>query len=193
MNEGDKNAKKMLSNYNAQGDGDYQGCGPKAAQNVLRYFGIEMKQKDIRQYVHTHKVNVKGLDDGRFTTPVELEDGLRAILKKNGIKDIEVVRVSGKSAADIQGMLDNGFPVICLVDKGHHWVSIAGIRSSYFGADKRNQQFYVMNNWNMEVRNWSEMGLQFDDAAEAAMNALKVFAGGTSYKPGTLIYFKRKS
>lgn len=181
------------------GDQTYQGCGVKTGQNVLRYFGINMTQTEINKdrYIPGRKVEVLGvaLHGNKFTAPSELRSGLSALLQERGITNIEVVRESNKRAEDIPSLLASGYPVIALVDGGNHWVTVVAVKSSFFSSDPKNQMFFVHNNGSTEWRSWAEMSLEFTDfnsKVSALGNAANIrFTGGTSYLPGTLIYFRK--
>lgn len=178
----------IMRPHNVSGDEKYKGCGIKTAQNVINYFGIDMKQKHILNYVTGRKAG-----DRIFTLPSELRGGLEKLLKEFKLDDIEVHRVSGKSTKDIENYLAKGFPVIALVDNGTHWVTVVGVKNSHFSRDYTAQSFIVLDNWSIKTRNWRSMSLDFDKTTGAAKDILKAFNGGTSYKPGTLIYFKISS
>ncbi len=175
--------------YNIDGDDKYIGCGRKAAQNVLGYFGIKLRQKHIGKWVKGHKIG-KNI----ATYPSELRKGIQKALDKYKY-NIKVDRHSGKNQKDIINYLKRGFPVIALVQGGNHWVVITGYKSSHLGFTGKTAQnqtlFFIHNNGYNQVWNWHTIKLNFDRRSSAWYKLSNAF-GGTSFKPGTIIVFKKK-
>jgi hypothetical protein len=110
----------------------YYGCGPKAAQNVLGYFGVREPINGIPSppyYVKT--VNTGQLSfyftDGIATTPDELTSGLQRALNEVADGTFKVTRKTGISVLlEVTRAIDAGFPIIVLADNGAHYLTVTG-------------------------------------------------------------------
>ena len=181
-------------------DRSQKGCGRKTAQNVLRFFGVNLSQGEIAKDILGHSIKeyaIAGRTENIATYPSELRKGLQKILNKHGLSSIKVERYSGKNQNDIIKYLKLGSPVIALVNGGNHWVSITGVKSSRFpypDTETANYQklFYVQNLSHNEIWNWRSLSLQFDDRSDLWSGISDTF-GGTSFKEGTIIVFENLS
>lgn len=179
---------KLFTGYtytfkNGKKDDKYIGCGPKAAQNVLRYFGIKKSQAQIiKNGLKIHKFNVRG--KGKIaTTPAELRHGLQKNLDKYNYKNrIEVVLVQNRSIVKslIPHYLEHGYPVIALVNNGSHWVSITA-------CIDHSKKYYVMGNKSTTWWKNKKLNLSFNGAT-SIFSKLGIVS---SFKPNTIIYFKK--
>lgn len=186
------NEKRPVRSFNVTGDEKYKGCGIKTAQNALHYFNIDLKQKEILHFITARKVDFGSWKDKIFVLPADLRQGLEKILRDMRIDNVDVVRVSGKKVENISQYLKSGYPVIALVNNGNHWVTVVGEKNSNFSSAPKHRIYKVMDNSSNTSRSYRHMDLEFDDASKAAMNLLRTFNGGTSYRPGTLIYFRKR-
>lgn len=174
---------QRYNEFNEYPIGDsYEGCGVKAAQIFVRWFGKSMSQSYIKDdYVET--TNVGWLDSWIFTTPAQLEDGVQDILDENDY-NYQLSRRSIDSTAGavtwIQNQLAAGFPVIILANDGDHWQVITEavvIRDN--NGDIVHAMFLTHDNGGKEWRTWGEIDYFFEDnwSAEVAR-----FLGYTSYR-----------
>lgn len=124
-----------FSNIDIDIDGDNY-CGQFAMTTILKGYGIEADENDIYK-----QSNPAGI----FTAPPVIVETLRA----NGI---DASKKHGASVADITKRIDDGKPVMVLVDSGGgvpHWICIIGydkdskgniislrMRDSYWGTQK---------------------------------------------------------
>lgn len=160
----------------------YKGCGVKAAQIFVRWFGIELPQGVVNDYVETTDFDkyidwLTGdtwADPGIFTTPAQLDSGIQDILDEY-YDGYTVVRNSPDSSTPaierIETGLASGFPVIVLVNDGSHWQVITACRITRIHGDEINTaQFLVHDNGGEEWRTWADLDYFFEDntSAEAA-------------------------
>ncbi|NCA66485.1 MAG: hypothetical protein EOM87_00315 [Clostridia bacterium] len=160
----------------------YIGCGVKAAQIFVRWFGISLPQSIVAdEYVET--TNVAWLDSWIFTTPAQLEDGVQDILDDSDF-DFELSRRSLNSTAGavtwIQNQLAAGYPVIILANDGDHWqvITEAIVSRDRYG-DIEYATFLTHDNGGKEWRTWGELDYFFEEnwSAEVAR-----FIGYSSYR-----------
>jgi hypothetical protein len=157
-------------------DDDYKGCGRKAAQNALYYFGIKMSQSDIGEDVSGWHIP----GTGRIATyPDQLRDGLQEILDRKAKTNFIVRRKSHADKADIRAALATGYPVIALVNNGSHWVVI--------GAKGANGSWWVIDDFSATWRADSSVSLDFSGVP--AWYALADLV--SSYEEGTIITFAK--
>lgn len=181
-------------NYN-YGDG-YKGCGVKAAQIFSDWFGFDLTQSQVKDYVETTDFSLfidiasfgvtwlfDLVDPSIFTTPAQLDSGLQNILDEK-YTNYNVVRHSpGTKAAAIamiESYLSHGYPVIMLVDDGEHWqvITESNVKRDQDGTIS-DANFLVHDNAGSKSRTWSQLDYYFEDnfSAEAAR-----LADYTSYK-----------
>lgn len=153
-------------------DDDYKGCGIKAAQNVLRYFGLEKSQQSIRNYIATIQSSV--FSQNIAVLPNALRNGLQDIFDQYGVP-YTVHRWSGVSESTIKSQLADGLPVIALVNNGNHWVVISGW--------DRDSGYYVQDDW-IDTRRTS---LDMSPLCSGCQALLGI--GG--YSANTIITFER--
>lgn len=119
----------------------YLGCGPQAAQNLVWFYGIKKDLIDIayfdnfkspgRGYVKTKRTDQLslGFADGIATYPDELAVGVRDMLAEAGINGYIVERRSGVDVrAEAIESLNNGIPIIMMIQNGGHYVVATGYR-----------------------------------------------------------------
>lgn len=160
----------------------YIGCGVKAAQIFVRWFGIALPQSIVaEEYVET--TNVGWLDSWIFTTPAQLEDGVQDILDDSDY-DLSLVRRSINSTAGavtwIENQLAAGYPVIILANDGDHWQVITeAIVSRDRHGDIEYAIFLTHDNGGKEWRTWGNIDYFFEDNWSAE---LARFIGYSSYR-----------
>jgi hypothetical protein len=107
----------------------YVGCGPKAAQNVLGFFGVREPITAFPAYIKTINFGLISLyyTDGIATLPDDLADGLRRVLNEKGDGTFTVTRKSGVDMmGEIRSSIDRGLPIIALAQDGSHFVMVTG-------------------------------------------------------------------
>ena len=120
-----------------QPDWDYWGCGPQAAQNILNYYGVQMRVQDIGQYVPTFSL-LAGSNDFRIATfPDSLASGLQRLLTETLGDHFVVLRRSGVNVPlEIDTAIKKGTPIIVLVNGGSHFQTVTGFdRTEAFVID----------------------------------------------------------
>lgn len=192
-------------------DTSYQGCGVKTAQNVARWFGIDMSQSALRShYVETSNmtkwangvlsvvdflipfVDIPGLDPKIMTTPAQLVSGLRKVLDTRFDRRFKVVRHTGadkeSTVAKIEHYLGHGFPAIALACDGSHWVTISAIETLRRDSDDAllDVSFTVHNNSSYETWSWKKLHFWFSDRMDEFAKAARA-AGYSSFHQGTLL------
>ncbi len=178
-------------------DTGYQGCGVKTAQNFGRWFDINYSQSHLRRhYIETTDmekyIDLPGGDAKTFTTPAELEKGLRELLDTRFDRRYKMVRHTGASKsstlAKIEHYLLHGFPPVALAKNGNHWVTIAGMKLVYNATDGSlsDVTFTVFDNGSEAEWSWSKLHFWFSDGKDVLAAAARL-AGYTSYIQGTLI------
>jgi Peptidase_C39 like family len=109
----------------------YRGCGPKAAQNVLNYYGVQMSIADVSLYVSTFALRAGELDQNIATYPDDLASGLQRLLNEKIAPNRFVVsRHSGVNITTaIQDSIRKGNPIVVLVNGGDHYQVVTGFDS----------------------------------------------------------------
>lgn len=154
-------------------DTGWYGCGIRAAQNALRYFGLERSQNEIDQHITTHR-----LPGGQIATyPGALRNGLQDFLDLYGKRKFRVVRHEHKDGRDVIPYLNAGMPVIALVDGGTHWVVVSGYDET--GG------YFIQDNWAVREPRPRDLDLGFD-----AMRTFWANIDMTDYESGTFITFE---
>ena len=159
-------------------DTSYEGCGIKSAQNVLRYFDIFMTQDEIKKYIKTH--SIKSIKNNAWVYPDEMTSKLQKILNDNGYKDIITVKRNEGKHKDkdfVLNTLKAELPLIALVDKGSHYISIFGYR---------NGKYCVHDNSNNTLRD--KIDTTFDWKAKVVGFIDRLF-DNNKFKEGTFITF----
>ncbi len=146
---------------------NYEGCGPKAAQNVLRYYGLNISLEFIRSCMATYEFP---FSDNIATLPADLADGLQWLLDNYGDGDFDVRVHSDKDPDYVKSYLASGSPAIMLVYDGNHYVTATGFRAS--GAS------YHIIDYTGESRWEGRSDLDMEFAHEIPF---------TSYQSGTVI------
>jgi hypothetical protein len=165
-----------ISAMDHPGDPAYLGCGPKAAQNVLRFFDVEIPLASVRTAMTTY-----GSGDNVATLPSDLAGGLQKLLDKYGKGTYVVHRLSGQPVPKIKNLLVKGSPVIILTRGGSHYVTITGYQNaSYQVID------YVGND---RLVPEDEIGLGI--SSSSSWLGLFPFWDLDSYKSGTMIWVER--
>jgi hypothetical protein len=107
------------------------GCGPKAAQNVMSYFGVPLRIATVSGYIRT--ITARPFTDEIATLPDDLADGLQDLLYDWGDGFFEVKRrwepTQFAVAIEIRKELMKGNPVILLDRGGSHFQIVTGIRA----------------------------------------------------------------
>jgi hypothetical protein len=132
-----------------QPDWEYWGCGPQAAQNILNYYGVQMRVQDIaQQYIPTFSLiaGSNGHDIGTF--PDTLASGLQRLLTDKLGNHFVVQRRSGVTVPlEIDAAIKRGTPIIVLVNGGNHYQTVTGYNQSeafvidYPGNDQWRSKF----------------------------------------------------
>ena len=114
--------------YDQGPDWEYWGCGPQAAQNVLNYYGVQMKILDVAQYIPTFGLIAGSNDQSIATFPDDLASGLQRLLnEKVAPGHFTVTRRSGVYATiEVDKALRAGNPIIILVNNGNHYQVVTG-------------------------------------------------------------------
>jgi len=146
-------------------EAQYQGCGPKAAQNVLRYYGMNMSLDFVRSSMDTYEFP---FTDNIATMPADLADGLQSLLDYYGDGDFDVQVHHDKGAQFAKGYLARGEPVILLVYSGDHYVTATGFN----GASYHIIDYTGESRWESEA----DLGMDFEWEIPF-----------TSYQSGTVI------
>jgi len=132
-----------------QPDWDYWGCGPQAAQNILNYYGVQMRVQDIaEQYIPTFGVIAGSNDQDIATFPDSLASGLQRLLTDKLGNHFVVRRRSGVTVPlEIDNAIKKGTPIIVLVNGGNHFQTVTGYDQSgafvidYPGNDQWRSKF----------------------------------------------------
>jgi len=154
---------------------NYPGCGVKAAQIFMEWFGEshsmswindEVETTDFGKYIEWLTENTWA-DPSVFTTPAQLRSGLQALINAN-FDNYEVIRRSPNSSAEaiamIESSLADGFPVAILVDDGGHWQIIS--QSIVIRNDEGeiiSATFLTHDDRGDAYRTWSELDFFFED------------------------------
>lgn len=122
-------------------------CGPAALSSVLKYYGVEKSQEDIAKSVYIPKLK------GALITDLE------KYAKDQGFK----TELFQGSLLDIKRFIDEGKPVILLVDLGFLWISIphyivvVGYDEKYVYANTGYEEKKAFDYKDLD-REWSKMG-----------------------------------
>ena len=116
--------------------GSYVGCGIDAAHSFMGYFINAIPRSQIKKYVKSLKTPKAY---GNPTTPAELAVGLDKLVLKNlqSRKPVENNTIRHNKGTDtsviekIRHHLRRGMPVVALINKGGHWVTIVGMTCVY--------------------------------------------------------------
>lgn len=145
----------------------YIGCGPKAAEIFLGWFGSEKTQVELVEegYIDTESVR---FFRSIFTTPKQMTDGIARVLHEYGFDDYAVSNDStpktDQTVGLIESYLQNGFPVVILVDEGEHYQVISASIVTWSSAGTvMNASFDVHDNGGKRVRTWSGIGYFFEN------------------------------
>jgi hypothetical protein len=114
------------------GDNVYMGCGPKAAQNILGYYGFNL---DIN-YVATWMTvwEFPWASGSKQTTPDSLASGLQRLLNAFAPGQFTVVRTTAPVLYYPAAYhLSRGNPMIVMVNGGAHLQVLTGFRSNNGG------------------------------------------------------------
>lgn len=173
---------KTYYDYRDYNTGDpYEGCGVKAAEIFVNWFGANMGQTIVKDYVET--TNVGWLDSWIFTTPAQMEDGIQDILDDEGLS-LDLSRRSLNSTSNavtwIQNQLAAGYPVIILSNDGDHWqvITEATVTRNNQG-DITSAMFMTHDNGGSEWRTWGDIDYFFEDNWSAKIAR---FFGYDSYR-----------
>jgi hypothetical protein len=160
-------------------DDDYMGCGVRVSQNVLRYFGIKLTQKQLNDgYIPTHHFGA--FSDHIATFPTELSKGLQKALDKLGKTKFKVKLHTKKHWPDVVEHLKNGFPVIALVENGGHWVAVSGFRRV-----EGKVGFHIVDNNSSYWQPTLDLSL---DGSSSFLASLGIIS---KYKHGTFLSFEK--
>lgn len=133
--------------------GSYVGCGIDAAHSFMNWIKDSIPRSPIKKFVKvttgpsdTRKYAKKFVsfgfwdsNDAYFTTPAQLSVGLDKLVDRTLTtrKDVEnnVIRhnkgTNSSIAQKIRHHLRRAMPVIALIDKGNHWVTIVDMKCVY--------------------------------------------------------------
>jgi hypothetical protein len=167
----------MFGSYNDP-TWEYDGCGPQAAQNVLNYYGVQMPIDQVQSYISTFGLIAGDHNQGIATFPDDLASGLQNLLSDQvSAHHFAVSRRSGVSIySELPNAIDNGVPLIMLVNGGDHFQVATGYDPSrvhvidYPGKDT----------W----RNISDLGLSLSTGA-SIFSTISFGAGG--YEDNTVV------
>lgn len=168
--------------YRNYGTGDtYNGCGVKAAEIFVNWFGLGYSQSIVKEYVET--TNVAWLDSWIFTTPAQLEDGIADIFDDEEIS-LALSRRSIETTANavtwIQNQLAAGYPVIVLANDGDHWQVITeAMVSRDSNGNIEYASFLTHDNGGTEWRSWGAIDYFFENNWSAKTAR---FIGYSSYR-----------
>ena len=115
-----------------QPDWEYWGCGPQAAQNVLNYYGVQMRVQEIAgDYIPTFAWIAGSNERNIATFPDSLASGLQRLLTDKLGDHFVVRRHSGVNVPiEIENSIKKGNPIIVLVNGGNHLQTMMGYDSS---------------------------------------------------------------
>jgi hypothetical protein len=169
----------------------YKGCGVKAAQIFTDWYGFDMPQGVVNDYVETTDftryldwlVEDTWADTDIFTTPAQLESGMQSIMNLD-YRGYSVERYSPNSSKDaialIERYLAAGHPVAILANDGSHWQVITESNvSREQNGDIYSAVFAVNDNGGRHERTWYEIDYFFEDNTSAEL--ARDVGGYTSY------------
>ncbi|MFN3813864.1 MAG: C39 family peptidase [Aquificaceae bacterium] len=122
-------------------------CGPAALSSVLMYYGVGKSQEDIAKSVYIPKLK------GALITDLEnyaKEQGFKTELFQGNLQDIKK-------------FIDQGKPVILLVDLGFLWISVphyivvVGYDEKYMYANTGYREKKAFGYEDLDIK-WSKMG-----------------------------------
>ncbi|APW64976.1 MULTISPECIES: PLAT/LH2 domain-containing protein [Arcobacteraceae] len=194
--------------------GSYVGCGIDAAHSFMGYFVNAIPRSRIKKYVkvtsgpsdfrkYANKLLLGGIifnpGDDYFTTPAQLAVGLDKLTKKNltSRKDIEndtIRHNKGTNSSIIQKVrhhLRRAIPVVALISKGNHWVTIVGMDCKY----KTNGDIDVEKTcvWYLDLTSGEDCYAKFIDLKILGWSSFWGRQYASSYVSGTVISLKSDS
>lgn len=149
---------------------NYLGCGPKAAQNVLRFYGLDITLEAIRSRMTTYDIP---FSDEIATLPEDLASGLERMLNEFGDGDFVVRTHSDLGSTAVKAALADAAPVIILAHGGTHYEVATG----YWGEYGATSNFHVID-YVGDSREEDDRDLEMD---------FDYSIPGTSYQSGTII------
>ena len=156
----------------------YRGCGIKAGQIVMAWYGVLWTQTEVEAYVPATLVD--WLDSNIFTTPLQLETGIQTMINLF-YDDVIVMRYRPYTIEDVVGYVENalqkGSLAIMLVNDGDHWQVISEsivIRDAQ--GIIREARFLVHDNEGANLRRIEDMKLFFEDGIKARLARMMGYA-----------------
>ena len=175
--------------------GSYVGCGIDAAHSFMGYFVNAIPRSKIKKYVKSLKTP-KGV--GNPTTPAQLAVGLDKLTKKNltSRKDVENNTIRHNKGTNssvitkIRHHLRRAMPVVALINKGNHWITIVGMDCKY----KNNGDIDVEKTcvWYLDLTSGEDCYAKFIDLKILGWSS-KAQKLASSYVSGTVISLKSDS
>jgi hypothetical protein len=180
--------------FNHCKSGPYQGCAIDAAHSFMGWFKNTISRDTIHRYVETTDYTDTWFGDIRngdiLTSPAQMEYGLKRLVNKiqpryrnkiikQQINDNHII------IEEIRNYLRSGMPVVALINKGYHWVTIVGMECHYTSTktidlkkskityiDLTNSFTFTKSYYDLKICGWSSFWGQL------------IYP---SYKPGTII------
>ena len=160
--------------------GKYSGCGIDAAHAFMGWLDTDISRNKIKKYVETTDLTYDWINDGdTFTSPAEMAKGLSSLVKKVDSRYKGKIKKYQKNnnlyiLNKIEELLLNGMPVVALINKGQHWVTLSGMRCKYKSNGKldiKNTRITVIDLTkgltytdsfiNLKICGWSSVGTTF--------------------------------
>ena len=125
--------------------GAYKGCGIDAAHSFMGWFNTTISRATISRYVETTNLTGTIFGDFKkgdtFTSPAQMAHGLNKLV--NNTQSAYRNKITRHHKDDdnsvitqIRDYLRNGMPVVALIKKGYHWVTIVGMECHYTSTKK---------------------------------------------------------
>jgi hypothetical protein len=116
--------------------GSYQGCGIDAAHSFMGWFKTDISRGTIKKYVETTDYTGPFKDGDILTSPAQMSRGLKHLVNK--IQPQYKNKITRHHTNNdyfvinkIRDYLLRGMPVVALINKGYHWVTLVGMECHY--------------------------------------------------------------
>jgi hypothetical protein len=145
------------------------GCGRKATENILNYWGLPVSQDAISKAVFSFDfkfdlgITTVELSDQIATWPDDLRSGLQSLFNKygEGTFNVQLKSTSYQSIwVEVVNEIQKGNAVLMLTKNGEHWVMVTGVRNGrwFYISD-----YHATGQW----RQQDTLGLEIDGARSA--------------------------